>query len=254
MKDDSDCSSLIKPGLDIPHRKNNKHLFKTQKPQHSWLLRSPSVVAKGTAVDSINYHTSQSSLLTSSSGGACPAFSPHYSYFTASANSHQRPASFCHAPSLHFISFSAMCACISVYLCVCVRATVMCMSLLLSKHHANRWAVERPRAILWQMRFPSFVPGADGADGSCHTVQARPEGGHQLSVLMNRLHKWALPLLTPSPFFFSSHHFIESISLHKFINVTWKINIKSLHITANLPQATRLMHGSHHFHPNQTIQ
>lgn len=39
------------------------------------------------------------------------------------------------------------------------------------------------------------------------------------------------------PFFFSSHHFIESISLHKFINVTWKINIKSLHITANLPQA-----------------
>lgn len=121
MKDDSDCSSLIKPGLDLPHRKNNKHLFKTQKPQHSWLLRSPSVVAKSTAVDSINYHTSQSSLLTSSSGGACPAFSPHYSYFTASANSHQWPASFCHAPSLHFISFSAMCACISVYLCVCAR-------------------------------------------------------------------------------------------------------------------------------------
>lgn len=42
------------------------------------------------------------------------AFSPHYSYFAATANGHQRPASFCRASPLHFVSLR----------CVCVRACV----------------------------------------------------------------------------------------------------------------------------------
>lgn len=107
------------------------------------ITKSPNKVAKSTAITSMD-QTPQCGLLTSSSGGARPAFSPHYSYFTASANGHQRAASFCHTLRLHFMRLH--CVCVYVRACMCV--TVSCVSALPSERHTNRWGVERPRAIL----------------------------------------------------------------------------------------------------------
>lgn len=123
-------------------------------------------MAKSTAISSM-VQASHCGLLTSSSGGARPAFSPNYSHSTASANGHQWAASFCHTPCLHFTSLCAVCAC--THACV----TVPCVSAPPSERHTNRWGVERPRAILWQKRFPSFVSGADGTDGPI--TRCRPD-------------------------------------------------------------------------------
>lgn len=119
MKDDSDCSSLINSGLDLPHSKNNKQLLKTQKPQHSWLLRSPSVVAKSTAVESINYHTSQSSLLTSSSRGLVllsPRITPTSLPLQTAISS--LPVS----ATLQVCILSLFLPCVRAFPCICVRA------------------------------------------------------------------------------------------------------------------------------------
>lgn len=72
------------------------------------------MLAKSTAITSTD-QTPQCRLLTSSSGGARPAFSAHYSYFTASANGHQQAASFCHTPCTHLICPRCVC----VHACVC---------------------------------------------------------------------------------------------------------------------------------------
>ncbi len=119
-KDDDDFSCWQKPGTDV----NSQSGFLTVVTSNisGWqtaerVTRSPTRWRKAQRVTGTD-QTPQCRLLTSSSGGACPAFSPHYSYFTASANGHQRAASFCHTPRLHLISLC----------CVCVRART-CVSL-----------------------------------------------------------------------------------------------------------------------------
>lgn len=87
----------------------------------------------------------------------------------------------CKRPSVgcQFLPRSPVCVwslpavCASVRSCVRVCVTVTCGSALPSERHTNRWGVERPRAILWQKRFPSFVRRADGSDGL--VAQHRPD-------------------------------------------------------------------------------
>lgn len=156
-------------------------------------------------------------MLTSISGGARPAFSPHYSYFVASANGHQRAASFCHSSCSRLASHC--CVCVVVHM----RVTVTCVSALPSERHTNRWRVERPRAILWQKRFPSFVPRADGTDGLI--AQHRPESCHHPSVLTNSLHKWAHQHL---PSFNTPHHAHTSLKELVLNSKKWYLAMQTL--------------------------
>lgn len=189
-KDDNHLTCWQKPGADLHSRRelsrsgNVKHLCRSEKPQLD--DKQQTRITESTAM-TIRIRLPDADCEPAAREEPVPLFSPHYSYLAASANGHQRAASFCHAPCSHLIS-----PC-----CVCVCVTVTCVSALPSERHTNRWGVERPRAILWQKRFPSFVPRADGTDG-LSAAQSRPEGGHRPSLIgVTNEHSGASPFLTP---------------------------------------------------------
>lgn len=129
------------------------------------------------------------------------AFSPHYSYFTASANGHQRPASFCHAPCLHFISLCCMCVCVS----------------------SPEWASHKQMGS-WKAtshivteKIPFFCPRSWWHWWPCHTDQTRPEGGHHFFALTQTAHPPKLVDKTVS----SQHPLVlkqpETVRLHLLV-------------------------------------
>ena len=156
----------------------------------SWMTNSREGFTESTAM-TIRVQLPWCRLLTSSSGGARPAFLPALLLPRCLC---KRPSVSCQflPRSLFTSDLSLLCVCVCV--CVCVTVTCVCVSALPSERHTNRWGVERPRAILWQKRFPSFVPRADGTDG-LSTAQSRPEGGRRPSVPRT----WASPVSTAAP-------------------------------------------------------
>lgn len=133
--------------------------------------------------------TSRCRLLTHSSGGARPAFSPHYSYFTASANGHQRAASFCHTPSLRLIALR----------CVCVRARVchcnVCDSSPGWASHKQMGSWKATSHIVTE-EIPFFCPQSWWHWWPRHTAQTRPEGGHHPSFPTHKRAQQHLPVFT----------------------------------------------------------
>lgn len=147
----------------IPHSSTVKHLWMTNSREG---FQKPNKVAKSTVITSAD-QTPQCRFLTSSSGGARPALSPHYSYFTASTNGLQLAASFCHTPCLRFIP-----PC-----CVCARARMCQLSRVSVTQQMGSW---KATSHIVTEEIPFFCPLSWWHWWPRHTAQTRPEGGHHI--------------------------------------------------------------------------